>query len=104
LKERRNLERSSASPDREHFITHLHYGLRKGKIPLLRLRGLSRSRVKPAQCQVLATQKPPSSLLEGVQENVLPSCSLLASPALAHQAVQQLRCGAETLHVSMKMG
>lgn len=79
-------------------------GLRKGKIPLLRLRGLGRSRVKPAQRQVLPTQKPPSSLLEAVQKNVLPSFSLLAFPALAHQTVRQLRCGAETLHVSIKVG
>jgi len=85
---------------------HLCFGLRKEKIPLLRLRGLGKSRVKPAQYQVLATYKSVPNLVFwlALQDNMFPSSSLLASPAVSHQALQQLTCRAETLNVSIKMG
>lgn len=62
----------------------LRFGLRKGKIPLLSLRGLEKSRVKLAQYQVLATQKLPPNLGSwwALQENRLPSSSLRAPPPL----------------------
>lgn len=83
----------------------LCFGLRKGKIPPLGLRGLGKSRV-PVQYRVLATQKPPPNLgsWQAFQENMLPSSSLLSSPTVSHKALQQLRCGAETLNTSIKMG
>lgn len=59
----------------------LRSGLGMGKIPPLSLRGLGRSRVKPAQCQVLAMQKPPPNLgsWQDLPEDMLPSSSLPAS-------------------------
>lgn len=58
----------------------LCFGLRKGKISLLRLRGLDQSRMKPAQYQVLATQKasPNYHSWQALPENTLPSFSLLS--------------------------
>lgn len=61
----RDQARSRASLGRVCPTAPFLLGLRKGKIPLLRLRGLGKSRVKPAQYQVLAIQKTPPNWAPG---------------------------------------
>lgn len=52
---------------------------------------------------MLATEKTPPNLgsWQALQENMLPSSSLLASPAVSQQALQQLRWAAETLNTNV---
>lgn len=81
----RDQARSRASLSSVCSTTPFLLSLRKGKISLLGLRDVGKNKVKQAQCQALATQKPPPNWAPGRLSNAtgfLPPPCLL--PLLSH--------------------
>lgn len=87
-----------------HPISALALG--RGRSPCSGLRGLGKSKVKPAQYQVLAAQKNTTKFgfLAGSPREHASFLLPAHFPTVSHQALQQLRCRAETLNMSVRLG